>query len=75
MLRAGGPVAVAWGKRSPPLFARGRVKCGDVVERVNPDDRESWLSSVSAEGVGGGLTDDSRGTERTLVKDVKRGRM
>lgn len=46
-----------------------------MVERVRPDERESWLSSVSAEGVRGCLEGNARGTERMLVKEVKRGRM
>ena len=71
----GVPVAIACGISSPPLLALGRVNCGDVVERVSPEDRESWLSVVSQDGVNGGLIGANSGTERTLVKEVKRGRM
>ena len=39
-----------------------------------PEERESWLSSVSPEGVTG-FTGKTRGTERILVNDVNRGRI
>ena len=45
-----------------------------MLDRVIPDERESWLSSVSPEGVTG-LAGKTRGTDRMLVNEVKRGRM
>ena len=45
-----------------------------MVDLVMPEERESWLSSVSPDGVSG-LAGNTRGTERMLVKEVNRGLM